>query len=126
MGAKMNDGFSGAIAAFVAKYGAAGAFGMLGAALLYVIAPPVDKNERFNRKEFAIRLAVAGVVSSVFGDWSVAMLMEFLPRLHADEHKAAVWLMTGAPGWWISRAVALGMYNTKDHDIFQLMKLWRK
>ncbi|WP_211440910.1 hypothetical protein [Collimonas humicola] len=103
--------------AFFKFYGLKVGFGMIGAALLYFVLPPVKKDGTFDRREFVARLAVAGLFSTVFGDWAVAILMEYFPRLHADGHAGAVFLLVGAPGWWISRAVALWFQNRRDKDI---------
>lgn len=108
--------------AFFKLYGLKVGLGMIGAALLYFVLPPVEKDGSFNRKEFVARLAVAGLFSSVFGDWAVHILMEFLPRLGANQHEGAVYLMVGAPGWWISRAIALWFQNRKGSDIGELVK----
>lgn len=97
--------------------------GMIGAALLYAVMPPINKDGTFNRTEFVLRLACAGTFSVLFGDWAVTVLMEYWPRLHADKHVGSVWLLAGAPGWWVSRAAALAMYRNKDKDLLQI---WRK
>jgi hypothetical protein len=118
----MNDGFSGTAGiAFFKVYGVKVGLGMIGAALLYFVLPPVDKNGNFDRKEFVLRLATAGIFSSLFGDWAVAVLMEYLPRLHTDAHAGAVYLLVGAPGWWISRAVALWFQNRRGKDIAEMV-----
>jgi hypothetical protein len=95
--------------------------GMIGAALLYAVMPPLNKDGTFNRTEFALRLACAGTFSVVFGDWAVQLFAEFAPRLHAENHTGAVWLLTGAPGWWVSRAAALWMYRRRDKDAGQII-----
>jgi hypothetical protein len=124
MRSEMTDPSSGGAAFLAAKaIGGKALMGMLGAALLYAVMPPVNKDGTFNRAEFVIRLACAGTFSIVFGDWAVTMLMEFLPRLHADKHVGAVWLLAGAPGWWFSRAAALAMYRHRDKDLLQV---WNK
>lgn len=121
----MNDGFSSAAAAFFAKYGATAGFGMIGAAILYVVLPPVKpgtKGEKpeFNGKEFVLRLTVAGVSSVFFGDMLADAIHHVAPFLNPYKHQKTVDLMAGAPGWWISRAIALAMYRTNDKDIFQI------
>lgn len=99
--------------------------GMIGAALLYAAMPPVNKDGTFNRREFAVRLACAGVVSAVFGEWAVDMLVHYLPTLQADKHHAAVYLLAGAPGWWLSRAAALWLHRRRDKDLGQVVDEFR-
>jgi hypothetical protein len=121
----MNDGFSGtAVASFFKIYGLKAGFGMMGAALLYLVLPPVNKDGSFNKTEFAIRLAVAGVFSIVFGDMAAdAINNTWLAQwVQPYKHKSAIDLMVGAPGWWISRAVALGMRKREAKDIVDLVK----
>lgn len=121
----MNDGFSGsAIAGFFKIYGLKAGFGMLGGALLYVVLPPVNKDGSFNKKEFVLRLAVAGVFSCMFGDMAAdAINNSWLAEwVQPYKHKSAIDLMVGAPGWWVSRAVALGMRKREGKDIVELVK----
>lgn len=99
--------------------------GMIGAGMLYVVLPPIDKTGRFDRKEFVCRLAIAGLFSNFFGD----MAIEALSGIHHLQgwidfhaHASAVYLMTGAPGWWISRAVALWFQRRNGKDIAELVK----
>lgn len=107
--------------AMLKAYGFKATFGMAGAALLYMMLPPVDEHGRFNRREFVARLAAAGIGSSLFGDWGVDILAN-IDWLHAANHKAAVYLMVGAPFWWVSRAVALWFHNRSAKDIGQMIK----
>jgi hypothetical protein len=119
----MNDGFSGtALAGFFKVYGLKAGFGMMGAALLYVVLPPLNADGSFNKKEFAVRLAVAGVFSIMFGDWVADMLNHFAEWTQPYKHKSAVDLLTGAPGWWISRAGALALRKRENKDIVELIK----
>ena len=115
---------SAADVAFMASQTVAGkaAAGMLGAVVLYAVMPPINKDGTFNRREFVMRLAVAGVFSVFFGDWAVDVLNNTLPVLSADKHRAAVYLVTGAPGWWISRWVALYLQNRRDKDPVEIIK----
>ena len=119
----MTEPGSGAAAgvAFFKLYGIKVGLGMIGAALLYFVLPPVRPDGKFNQKEFVLRLAAAGLFSCLFGDWCVAILVEYFPRLHAQDHTSAVYLMVGAPGWWISRAIALWFQNRHGKDIAQLI-----
>lgn len=99
--------------------------GMVGAAMLFVVLPPLDKNGRFDRKEFVGRLAVAGLFSTFFGDMVIEALsgithLQGWIDFHA--HASAIYLMTGAPGWWISRAVALWFQRRNGKDIAELAK----
>jgi hypothetical protein len=122
---QMNDGLSGtALAGFFKFYGLKAGFGMIGAALLYVVLPPLNADGSFNKKEFAIRLAVAGVFSIMFGDMAADAINNswLAPWVQPYKHKSAIDLMVGAPGWWISRAVALGMRKREAKDIVDLVK----
>lgn len=96
--------------------------GMIGAALLYFVLPPVTAEGKFDQKEFVARLAAAGIGSCFFGDIAVQQFMLYLPSLRMDEHTGAVYLMVGAPFWWITRAVALWFQNRKAKDIGQLAR----
>jgi hypothetical protein len=125
MDSAMNDGFSGSAGIAIFKlYGAKAVFGMIGAALLYAVLPPTNKDGSFNTKEFVLRLAVAGVFSIVFGDMAAdAINNSWLAEwIQPYKHKSAIDLMVGAPGWWISRAVALGMRKRENKDIVDLVK----
>jgi len=121
-GTSMNGPGEVAGIALFKAYGFKVGLGMIGAALLYVVLPPVKPDGSFNRKEFVLRLAAAGVFSSVFGDWAVAMLANYLPQIQADRYPGAVYLVVGAPGWWVSRAVALWFQRRGDKDIGQLVE----
>jgi hypothetical protein len=94
--------------------------GMIGAAMLYAAMPPVNADGTFNKREFVVRLACAGVFSAVFGQWAVDMLMQHAASLQADKHSAAVYLLTGAPGWWLSRGAALWLHRRRDKDLGQV------
>jgi hypothetical protein len=119
----MTDPSSGGAAYLAAKtIGGKALMGMIGAALLYAVMPPLNKDGTFNRTEFVLRLACAGAFSIVFGDWSVQLFMEFAPRLHAENHVGAVWLMTGAPGWWVSRWAAIWLHNRRNKDAGEIIQ----
>jgi hypothetical protein len=106
---------------FFKTYGFKVGMGMLGTAFLFCVLPPVDKDGRFNRKEFAARLAAAGVASAVFGDWIIAMLMAKWPWLQLHDHAAPIYLIVGAPAWWIGRAVALWLRRREGKDIGEIV-----
>jgi hypothetical protein len=120
----MTDPSSGGAAYYLAAktLGGKALMGMIGASILYAVMPPLNRDGTFNRTEFVIRLACAGTFSVVFGDWAAQLFMEFLPRLHAENHVGAVWLLTGAPGWWVSRAAALWMYRRRDKDAGEIIQ----
>ncbi len=96
--------------------GKAGA-GMLGAVILYAVMPPLNKDGSWNRREFIARLLVAGLFSTFFGDWSVDIINHFADWLNPEKHRAAVYLLTGAPGWWVSRWAALWLRRRQDKDL---------
>lgn len=100
--------------------------GMIGAAMLYAVMPPVNADGTFNRREFVVRLACAGVVSAVFGQWAVELLISHVPSLQADKHPAAVYLLTGAPGWWATRAAALWLHRRRDKDAGEIVDELRR
>jgi hypothetical protein len=114
----MTDPSSGGAAYYLAAktIGGKAVMGMIGAAMLYAVMPPLNRDGTFNRREFAVRLACAGVISAVFGQWAVDLLMLHFPTIQADKHPAAVYLLTGAPGWWVSRAAALWLQRRRDKD----------
>lgn len=101
----------------VKTLGAKAVMGMIGATLLYAVMPPLNSDGTFNRSEFIVRLACAGVCSMVFGQWGVDLFTEFFPRLGAEKHPAAVFLLTGAPAWWVSRWAAVWLHKRKDKDL---------
>lgn len=103
-------------------YGIKAILGMAGAAMLYVVLPPTRPDGSFDKREFVARLAVAGVFSVMFGDMTADALNHFAPWLQPHKHKSAVDLMCGAPGWWISRAIALFFQNRRGSDIAQIAK----
>lgn len=121
----MNDGISGAAGFALFKlYGAKAVFGMVGAALLYVVLPPTNKDGSFNAREFAIRLAVAGIFSVMFGDMVADIINNtwLSAWVQPYKHKSAIDLMVGAPGWWISRAVALALRKRENTDLVDVIK----
>lgn len=119
---KMNDGLSGsAVFGFFKLYGVKVGLGMIGAALLYLVLPPVTNDGKFDQREFVARLAVAGFFSVMFGDWAIAILGNW-QFLHAADNKAPIYLLVGAPGWWLSRAVALWFHKRRDKDIGEAAK----
>jgi hypothetical protein len=126
MDTHMSDGFSGSAGIAIFKlYGAKAVFGMIGAALLYVVLPPTNKDGSYNRTEFVLRLAAAGVFSIVFGDMVADAINNtswLAPWIQPYKHKSAIDLMVGAPGWWVSRAVALAMRKREGKDIVELGK----
>lgn len=113
---------SGGAAALFKVYGFKVGIGMIAGALMYAVCPPVDKTGKFNRKEFVTRLAVAGIFSTFFGDLGVETLQHYLPAIQWAKHEGAVYLVVGAPGWWISRAAALYFHNRRDKDIGQIVQ----
>ena len=119
----MTDPSSGGAAYYLAAktLGGKAVMGMIGAAMLYAVMPPLNRDGTFNRREFIVRLACAGVFSAVFGQWGVDMLMQYAANLQADKHPAAVYLLTGAPGWWVSRAAALWMHRRRDKDAGEII-----
>ena len=112
----------GSTASFFAQQGAAAWFGMIGAAILYLVMPPVDKDGKFNRKEFVTRLAVAGLFSIFFGDMLASLLQHFVPWLEPLKNKSAVDLLAGAPGWWVSRAAALWLHQRQNKDLGEIIR----
>lgn len=114
------------LAALLKSLGLSATLGMVGAALLYIVLPPVNPDGTFNRKEFAARLAAAGVFSVVFGDMGADMLSHFVSFINPEKHKSAIDLLIGAPGWWVSRAVAIWLQKHRDSDIAQLVDTVKK
>jgi len=110
--------------AFFKLYGLKAGMGMIGAALLYFVLPPVRKDGTFDRKEFVIRLAVAGFFSTMFGDYAIALLdaSTYTKFLQAGKHTGIFYLIVGAPGWWISRAIALWFQRHQDKDIGEVVR----
>jgi len=113
-------GFFGAAA--VKAIGVKVALGMAGAALLYMLMPPERLDGSFNKKEFAARLAVAGLASLLLGDWVVDVVDGLAPWLKAAAHPKPFFVAAGAPGWWVSRAVALWIYRRQNKDIAELAR----
>jgi hypothetical protein len=107
---------------FFKTYGFKIGMGMLGSTFLYCVLPPLDNSGRFDRKEFAARLAAAGMASAVFSDWFIAMLMAKWPWLQLHDHAAPVYLMVGAPAWWVGRAVALWFRRREGRDVVEMVK----
>ena len=110
----------GGFATLVKLYGFKAAVGMVGAAMLYVVLPPLNSDGTFNKREFVARLGCAGVFSCLLGGTAYQMLCAQLPGIGAMVNSSAIDLVVGAPGWWISRAVALWFQRRSDKDIAQL------
>lgn len=103
--------------AIIKFYGIKALLGMVGAAILYMALPPKNPDGSFNEREFVFRLIIAATFSLFFGDWVADIMNNFLPWLNPYKHQKTVDLLTGAPGWWISRAAALWLYNRRGKDI---------
>lgn len=95
--------------------------GMAGAAILYLLMPPERPDGTFNRKEFAGRLMVAGFFSALLGGWLVSVVAGVAPWLQAEAHPAPFWMAAGAPGWWISRWVAVAIYRRRGKDLLEVV-----
>lgn len=106
--------------AFFKLYGFKAGMGMLGAAFLYLIFPPKKSDGTFDQREFIARLAAAGFCSMVFGDWAVDVIHGKWSWLLVDTHRAPIYLIVGAPAWWIGRAVAVWFQKRRDKDIGEL------
>jgi hypothetical protein len=120
----MSDYLSGApevVLAFAKVTGLKVIMGVMGTAVLYLAVPPIDKDGHFDRREFFYRLCTAGLFSSVFGDMAVGALANALPFLNAQEYPAAVYLMVGAPGWWVSRIIATTLRRREGRDIPEVL-----
>ena len=94
---------------------------MIGAAILYMVMPPERLDGSFSRSEFAARLGVAVFFSILLGDWVVSVVEGLAPWLKAAQHPEPFWVASGAPGWWVSRAAALWLYNRRSKDIGELV-----
>lgn len=112
----------GGFAALVKMYGLKAAIGMVGAAMLYVVLPPLNADGTFNKREFVARLACAGVFSCLLGGTVYQMLCAQLPGIGAMVNSSAIDMMVGAPAWWVSRAVALWFQRRSDKDIAELAR----
>ena len=108
--------------AAIKAIGLKASLGMAGAAVLYLLMPPERPDGTFSRNEFAGRLTVAGLCSILLGDWAVDVVNGLAPWLFAAKHPAPFWLACGAPGWWVSRAIALWIYRRRGEDIGQMIK----
>lgn len=113
-------------AAFFKAYGFKVGAGMIGSALLYCLLPPTRPDGSFDRREFVLRLACAGVFSSYFGDLMVDVVQIWIPVIDWTKHKGAVYLLTGSPAWMISRAFALMAHKRRNKDLVALFLEWRK
>lgn len=112
----------GSFAALVKMYGFKAAIGMVGAAMLYIVLPPLNADGSFNKREFVARLACAGVFSCLLGSTVYQMLCAQLPTIGAMVNASAVDLCVGAPAWWVSRAVALWFQRRTNKDIAELAR----
>ena len=111
------DQISLAVLAFLKVTGLKAVIGAVGACLLYLALPPVNKDGTFNQREFAYRLSSAGVFSALFGDWAVSLIHSQFPLLRVLEHPAAIYLLVGAPAWWVTRLVATTLRRREGRDI---------
>lgn len=108
--------------ALLKLYGIKAIIGMIGGAMLYIALPPLDAHGKFDKREFAARLACAGVFSCMFGATVYQMLLANFPVLGPAINASAVDLIVGAPGWWVSRAVALWFQKRSNKDIAELVR----
>jgi hypothetical protein len=102
------------------------ALGLVGAGLLFLVAPPGRPNDApTTRKELgrevACRVVVAGASSTFFGDWLVSVINGLAPWLMATQHPEPFLLLTGALGWWVGRAGALWLYRRQDKDAKEIV-----
>ena len=67
----------------VKLYGFKAALGMVGAAMLYIVLPPLNADGTFNKGEFVARLACAGVFSCLLGGTAYQLLCAQLPGIGA-------------------------------------------
>jgi len=99
--------------------------------LLYAVLPPgrpVKKGATVDAahyrseatKEFIARLAVAVVFSVLFGDYVVDLMTEHFPGALAAKHPHVWYVVSGAPGWWVTRWVALWLYKHRNKDAGQI------
>ena len=116
------SGFSEIVLAFAKVTGLKVIMGVMGTVVLYLAVPPVDKEGKFDRREFFYRLCTAGIFSSTFGDAAVSAIHNTLPFLGAIDHPAAVYLLVGAPGWWVSRLVATTLRRREAKDLPELLR----
>jgi hypothetical protein len=117
-----NEVTSSTAAAFLVNHGSAAVFGMIGAAILWIVLPPLDKQGRFNRIEFVGRLFVAGVSSIFFGGMLAEAVQPLMPWINTLHHQSTFDLVAGAPAWWVTRAVALWFHKRRDKDIGEIIK----
>lgn len=121
------DQISLAVLAFLKVTGLKAVIGAVGACLLYLALPPVNKDGTFNQREFAYRLSSAAVFSSLFGDWAVSLIHFQFPLLRVLEHtESAIYLLVGAPAWWITRLVATTLRRREGRDIPTIWKEFKK
>ena len=124
---------SGAFGLAVKAVGIKAALGGLGAALLYLAAPPgrpvkgdapIDpvKHTKDMQREFVIRLGIAVVFSVLFGDYVVDLVQLHFPGALAKDHPHPFYVAAGAPGWWITRGAALWLYKRQDQDLGETIK----
>lgn len=122
---------TGAVGLTVKAMGVKGGLGALGAVLLYLALPPgrpvkdgaeLDpvKHTKEAAREFVLRFAFAIVCSILLGDWLVDVIQGIAPWLLAAKHPHPFYVAAGAPGWWVTRAVALWFYKRQDKDIAEL------
>lgn len=107
--------------ALLKLYGIKAAIGMIGAAMLYVVLPPVNADGSFNKREFVARLACAGIFSVIFGNPVYNFICSSVPSIAPVITTSMIDLMVGAPAWWISRAFALWFQKRSGKDIQQLL-----
>jgi hypothetical protein len=108
--------------ALIKLYGFQAALGMIGAAMLYIVLPPLNADGRFNKHEFAARLTCAGIFSCLLGGTALKLLNMQFPQIGPMIDPSIIYLVVGAPGWWISRAVALWFKKRSKKDIVELAK----
>lgn len=110
------------ILAAVKAYGFKAICGAIGVSMLYLALPPLNKDGTFNRKEFIFRLTAAIVFSTLLGEWFVSVVDGLIPAVKAHEFPGVFYAFIGAPGWFLTRAVAVWMQNRKDKDIGEVVK----
>lgn len=117
---------TGGIAVLLKTLGVPAVFGMIGAAVLYLALPPLNPDGTWNKKEMVLRLVTAGIFSDQLGPLVVDILVTTHPWAHADRHTGVIYMAVGAPGWWVSRSVALFFHNRRGKDILEVIKAVRK
>lgn len=105
---------------FVKSFASAGVIGVIAGALGFLFLWPQSKREGFTR------ILCSALCSHFFGDAVLRTICNFASWIPPDEIRAGAYLIAALPGWMIFGAFFNYVNKSRDKDIFQIAKDFKK